>query len=157
MQFLPLTEAHDAALARIIRQSLESVGLDIPGTAYYDASLDRLSAYYSAPGRAYFVLTDGEEVLGGVGLAECELFPDCCELQKLYLCDAAKGHRLGYALMERIEREALRLGYRAAYLETHSLLTAALHLYARCGYREIPRPASIVHSAMDRFCYKQLV
>ena len=35
-------------------------------------------------------------------------------------------------------------------------LTAALHLYARCGYREIPRPASIVHGAMDRFYYKEL-
>ena len=48
------------------------------------------------------------------------------------------------------------MGYRQIYLETHSRLRAAIHLYQRCGYREIPRPAWVVHGTMDRFFIKRL-
>lgn len=154
--FRPLIPQYDAAVAQLVRDNLIAVHLDIPGTAYADPGLDHLSDAYTDPRSAYFVLLDGETVIGGVGLAPCELFPDCCELQKLYLADAAKGQGLGYALMAHIEAEAIRRGYRTAYLETHSRLAAALHLYARCGYTEIPKPPAVVHSAMDRFFRKDL-
>ena len=48
------------------------------------------------------------------------------------------------------------MGYREIYLETHSALTAAARLYERAGYQRIPRPAGVVHSAMDRFYRKTL-
>ncbi len=83
LRFEPLREAHDAAIAALIRESLRARGLAIPGTAYYDEALEHLSAYYRQPGRAYYVLLQGEAVVGGVGLAEFR--GDCCELQKLYL------------------------------------------------------------------------
>ena len=152
--FAPLRAAYDPAIAALIRGNLKAHGLDIPGTAYYDEALDRLSAFYQASGRAYYVLLRDGAVVGGIGVAEFR--GDCCELQKLYLADAVKGRGLGYELIRFIEDRARELGYRRIYLETHTNLAAAIHVYERSGYREIPRPASVVHSTMDRFYLKQL-
>ena len=156
--FHKIGPSDDTALAALIRRSLKAHGLDLPGTAYYDAALDHLSEFYTAAPdkRAYFVLSENGETVGGIGLSEFPFLPGCAELQKLYLADRFKGRGLGYRLMERVEAEALRLGYRQIYLETHTNLAAAIHVYERAGYREIPRPAGVVHSTMNRFYRKNL-
>lgn len=43
------------------------------------------------------------------------------------------------------------------YLETHTNLQAAIHVYEKCGYRNIPKPDFVVHSAMNRFYLKNLL
>ena len=154
MEITPLRSEHDAALAALIRGNLKAFHLDIPGTAYYDEALDRLSAYYREPGRAYYVLLEDGAVVGGIGLAEFR--GDCCELQKLYLADRVKGRGLGYTLIRFLEERAAELGYRRIYLETHTNLAAAIHVYERCGYAEIARPAGVIHSTMNRFYTKEL-
>ena len=156
MTFEPIAPRHDAAMAGIVRDALKAHGLDIPGTAYFDASLDRLSAYYDRPGRCYRVLLRDGAVIGGVGVAEFGGFPDCCELQKLYLDETARGQGLGYEMIRHIEEQARSLGYRRIYLETHTNLRAAIHEYERSGYRRLDRPPSVVHTTMDRFYLKEL-
>ena len=156
MEFAPIEPHQDAAMAAIVRAALKEHGLDKPGTAYFDASLDHLSAYYDRPGRAYYVLLDGETVVGGVGVAEFEDLPGCCELQKLYLAPAFHGRGLGSRMIRYIEDRARALGYRQIYLETHTALQAALRAYERAGYRSIPRPSSVIHTTMDRFYLKEL-
>lgn len=154
MEYRPLCGNYDAQLAELIRTILKNHHLDIPGTAYYDSSLDHLSEYYSLPGRAYYVLTDHETVTGGVGIAGYE--GECCELQKLYLAESARGNGIGYEMIRFIENKARELGYRQIYLETHTNLQAAIHIYERSGYRQVSRPENAVHSAMDRFYRKDL-
>ena len=156
MEFAPIEPHQDAAMAAIVRAALKEHGLDKPGTAYFDASLDHLSAYYDRPDRAYYVLLDGETVVGGVGVAEFEDLPGGCELQKLYLAPAFHGRGLGSQMIRYIEDRARALGYRQIYLETHTALQAALRAYERCGYRSIPRPSSVIHTTMDRFYLKEL-
>ena len=152
--FQRLTDKHDAAIARLVRENLKAHGLDIPGTAYFDEGLDHLSQFYNRPGRFYWVLLKGEEAIGGIGLAE--FCGDCCELQKLYLADHAKGHGLGYEMIAAIEKTAKEMGYRQIYLETHTNLRAALHIYEKMGYREIDRPESVIHTTMNKFFLKTL-
>ena len=41
------------------------------------------------------------------------------------------------------------------YLEAHDNLEAAIHLYKKCGYREIDKPESVVHATMNRFFIKE--
>lgn len=154
MELLPLRAEYDAAMARIVRENLKAHGLDIPGTAYFDESLDHLSRYYAVPGRGYWVLWDGR-VAGGAGLAETDVLPGFAELQKLYLTDDAKGRGLGRRLTEHVEAMAREMGYRGVYLETHTNLTAALALYEKLGYRQIARPDTVVHTTMDRFYVKE--
>ena len=159
MRHREITPADDAALAEIVRRSLEEHHLDIPGTAYFDKELDHLSRFYLAmpARRAYFVLLDdGERVGGGAGLAEFPPRAGAAELQKLYLVKAVQGQGLGYALLTLVEEKARALGYRELYLETHTNLPVAIHMYERTGFRRIPPPPSAVHGTMDTFFVKDL-
>lgn len=157
LNFRKITADDDIALAKLIRDNLEALGLAIPGTAYFDPALDHLSEYYLASeDRFYYVLTEDDEVIGGAGLDRFDGIANCAELQKLYLTDAYKGRGLGQALVEHIEEKARLMGYEKLYLETHTNLTAALHLYDKMGYALIPRPESVVHSTMNRFYLKSL-
>ncbi len=151
MKFCEITPADDLALAEIIRDNLEKHGLALPGTVYFDADLNRLSSFYlgDPAKRFYYILRDDyDRVIGGIGLAEFPFFGKCAELQKIYLTDSAKGSGLGYDLIAHIEEKARELGYRQIYLETHTNLAAAIHIYEKCSYREIPRPEGLVHAAM---------
>jgi putative acetyltransferase len=158
MKFREISRADNATLAEIIRSNLKANKLDIPGTAYFDEHLDHLSDYYlgNREKRYYLIAAEDDEAVGGIGLAEYEFFGKCAELQKLYLSDSVKGKGIGYTLIRMIEEKARELGYNKMYLETHSNLTAAIHIYEKSGYREIEKPAGIVHSTMDRFFIKEL-
>lgn len=155
----PITAADDPYIAAIIRDNLRKYHLDIPGTAYFDPELDHLSTYYAADPeqRFYFILTDAAgSVVGGAGLAFSSEYPQCAELQKLYLCDRVKGQGLGIKLMQAVERKALELGYCRLYLETHTNLQAALCLYEKLGFRQVGFPKSTPHTTMNRFYLKDL-
>ena len=153
-----MTAGDNGVIAKIIRYNLKQHNLDIPGTAYFDSMLDSLYEYYSADEkRGYYVLTDADDnVVGGIGLDYCPLFDECAELQKLYLADSAKGYGLGYRLISYVEDKMKEKGYKASYLETHTNLSAAMHIYEKSGYCNIARPKEIVHSAMDNFYFKKL-
>lgn len=153
-----LTPADDAALAALVRKSLKRHGLDIPGTAYFDAHLDHLSGFYLADPvrRAYFILEEDGALVGGIGLAEIDFFERCAELQKLYLDEAVQGRGLGYRLIDAVEAGARARGYRRMYLETHTNLAAAIHIYKKSGYVRIDKPEAAVHATMNRFYLKEL-
>lgn len=157
MRIRRILPADDARLAQIIRTSLRNKGLDVPGTAYFDPELDRLSSYYldDTESRRYLVLTDEDGlVVGGVGLSRLPWNPHCAEVQKLYLADHVKGRGLGRRLMEALEREARAMGFSSLYLETHSTLRTAVSLYRSMGYANVERPEGAIHSAMDCFMQK---
>lgn len=153
-----ITEADDEAMGTIARENLRAFDLDIPGTAYFDPEIMHLSGYYDAAPekRSYFVVIgEGGTLLGGGGLAEFEPLEGTAELQKLYLSDAAKGHGLGTRLVGLIEERARELGYKHLYLETHTALKTAIHLYEKLGYEAI-EPAATSHAVMDHFYIKAL-
>ena len=153
----PIVPEDNPKIAKIIRDNLEHFRLDIPGTAYFDKDLDSLSEYYNAlpDKRRYFIVADKRNtVIGGVGIAEFEGLDDCAEIQKLYLSDAAKGKGLGKKLMQAAEEFARSAGYKRLYLETHSDLEAAIHLYEKLGFRAIDKPDTVLHSTMNRFYLK---
>lgn len=159
MKISKLTPGYDLALAELIRLNLKKNHLDIPGTVYFDDNLNHLSDFYLADKdrRYYYVVTsDKDKLIGGIGLAEFEFFENCCELQKLYLADEVKGTGLSYKLMELIEDKARELGYKRMYLETHDKLAIAIHVYEKCGFNEIDKPAGVVHATMNRFFIKDL-
>ena len=159
INYRKLLPRDNTAMAELIRYNLKANGLDIPGTVYFDEIIWHLTDFYDEKPeqRAYFVLIDdNNKVIGGIGLAE---FPDiegCAELQKLYLADEAKGHGLGYFLIDLLEKEAVKKGYRKMYLETHTNLQTAIHVYEKTGYLEIPRPEFVMHNTMNKFYIKEL-
>ena len=148
----------NAVMAHLARYNLKNHDLDIPGTVYFDPVLDNLYDFYTATDkRGYYVLVDRDDnVVGGIGFAEFELFENCAELQKLYLDDSAKGYGMGYKLIDFVESEMRNAGYSSSYLETHRNLKAAMHIYEKSGYRLIDRPADVAHGAMTHFYFKEL-
>ena len=159
MKYRRIIAGDDEAIARIVRTNLESMHLNIPGTAYYDPGLEHLSAYYNSvpTKRCYFIaLNEADQVIGGVGIAEFNGIEACAELQKLYLDDSAKGKGYSKELLSLAESWAKDAGYQQLYLETHSNLKIAMKLYEKMGFRQIEKPSCVVHGTMDHFYLKRL-
>lgn len=159
MPIRPITPSDDDALGALVRQCLAAANLDQPGTAYFDPELDHLSRFYAqAPDRAYFVYTDArDQVLGGVGVAEYERARGIAELQKLYLLPQARGHHAGRRLLAYCEQQARALGWQKMYLETHTNLSVAIHLYETSGYQRLQAPLHRgPHTVMDHYYLKAL-
>lgn len=154
----PIERGDDAALARLIRSSLEAHGLNIPGTAYFDPELDHLSNFYlNHPDRGYFILEDEGQLAGGVGVAGYAPRENCAELQKLYLAERLRGRGLGRVLLDKAIDFARELGFRELYLETHHNLEAAVRLYQKRGFVPFEPPREqMVHQTMDLFFLKKL-
>jgi len=160
MKIRPIKVSDNQALKQILQTDLQAVGLDIPGTAYFDKNLDTLSQFYDANDkRAYYVVVDDHEmVLGGAGCAEFNMDKGIAELQKLYLAKAARGHGLSYQLITLVEDFAQKSGYQKLYLETHHNLKAAIHVYTKTGFTKLngPLETSQHSGAMDGFYLKTL-
>ncbi len=128
----------NAALANIIRSTLQEFGANHPGTVYYDESTDRLSTLFDVPGSTYFVAEQHGEVLGGGGIYPTIGLPaDTCELVKMYLLPQSRGKGLGVALLSRCIDFARGKGYRNIYLETMPELKVAIKLYQMAGFKRL--------------------
>lgn len=170
MKIRKIQQKDDRDLFNLIRSSLEGACLNIPGTAYFDESIKAMSKFYLQEEknqealntnrfpRQYFVLVnEKDEVMGGVGFAEYNGSSEVAEVQKLYITDEVKGRGYSYLLMEQVEVEAARAGYKKLYLETHKNLPVALHLYKKLGYTLLSEPLpGTQHSTMDHFFIKEL-
>ena len=131
-----ISPADDAALATIIRETLEEFGAAKPGTVYYDETTDHLSDVFQREGSTYFVVTIDGRVAGGAGIYPTENLPaGTCELVKLYLSPVARGKGIGKLLMQKCENAAREMGYENVYLETMPELKIAVPMYEKMGYR----------------------
>ncbi len=85
---------------------------------------------------------------GTVGLRRFEA--NTCEMKRLYVPEAFQGMGIGRALSEQIIEAARARNYRAMRLDTLTRLTAAMTLYRRLGFREIP---AYYDNPMDEVVY----
>jgi GNAT superfamily N-acetyltransferase len=60
------------------------------------------------------------------------------ELKRMYVVPEARGQGLGRRLLEELEAEARRLGYRGLVLETGDRQPEAVGLYRSAGFEPIP-------------------
>lgn len=147
----------NAKVKEIIQDSLESLGLAVPGSAYFDPQLNDLYQYYNNLKHAnYWVVELDGEVVGGIGIAPFSEQDKVCELQKLYLSPKVQGLGISKKLMETALSFASK-HYEKCYLETmHELKTACI-LYEKFGFTLLqePLPGS-EHSTMDAWYLKDL-
>lgn len=137
----PIAAGDDAALARIIRDTLTEFGAAKPGSVYYDPSTDHLHDLFQHAQSAYFVAESDGVVLGGAGIYPTEnLPPDTTELVKVYLLPQARGRGVGKKLLEICLAEAKVRGYGRVYLESFEEMTQAIPLYEKLGFTHLPGP-----------------
>jgi len=158
MRIREIKEKDNPIIEQIIKHSLESFGLNIPGTAYFDPHLGRLSQFYERQANAtYWVaVNDQDETVGGVGIGPFGQRTSVCELQKLYVAPKAQGMGLAKELMK-TALDFAKEHYTHCYLETFEKLEAANRLYDKLGFQQLEKPLEgSEHSACNTWYLKKL-
>jgi putative acetyltransferase len=158
MEIRPIQPSDNVQIKKIIQTNLENFALDIPGTAYFDPELDTLFNYYRQHQPAKYYVLEGPfgKIYGGVGVAKYNRDKGIAELQKLYIDPTEQGNGYSKGLMEAAIKFA-KQHYQILYLETHSSLKAAVHIYEEYGFEWLSKPLSgSPHSTMDMWAILRL-
>lgn len=149
----PIERKDNLQVKTLIQTTLESVGFDIPGTAYFDPEINDLYSFYHSHSHSnYWVIEENKSIIGGVGIAP--FTSTICELQKLYVQKSYQGQGLSKQLMD-VSLDFAQKHYQSCYLETHSDLVSAYKLYESYDFELLKSPfEGSVHSAMDRWYLK---
>ena len=141
IEIVPIAPAHDAAIGRIIRDTLAEFGAVGEGYSAADTEVDAMTRAYQGPGRCYDVVLLNGVVVGGGGIAPLDHGPaDHCELRKMYFVPEGRGHGAGRRLLTLCLERAKAMGYRYCYLETLAGMTTAQHLYRSAGFTQLSGP-----------------
>jgi len=149
----------NAALAKIVRDTLAEFGANKPGTVYYDPTTDHLfEVFNSTPASKYFIAEKGGVILGGAGIYPTNGLPEAtCELVKMYLKPEARGLGLGRTLIEKCLLAAKDMGYQQVYLESMPELKKALSVYEKFGFKYLKGPmGNSGHTGCDLWMLKIL-
>ena len=154
----PLLPEDNPKVAEVIRSVLVEFGVPEKGTAFEDASLDRMYETYQIPRAAYWVVADDSHIWGGGGIAPLEGGdPSICELQKMYFRSELRGQGWGDRLIRKALVRAQDLGFDTCYLETMPYMEAAQHLYWRHGFRYLDQPRGHTgHTACTVWMQKEI-
>ena len=103
---------------------------------HYDDEIGHLEHKYGLPdGRLYLLKRDGKSA-GCIALRKLD--SERCEMKRLYVRPAFRGHKIGDALVDRVLQDAKAIGYRHMLLDTLPFLESAIHMYRKRGFYEIP-------------------
>ena len=131
----------DPEIGQLIRSVLVEFNVPKVGTAYADPSLDYMFETYQKEKTRYFILTDGQSIYGGGGIAPLENYLDSyCELQKMYFDKRVRGKGYGRNMMDLCLSFASSMGYSHCYLETMEYMEQAQKLYQQSGFDYIDGP-----------------
>ncbi|WP_093366337.1 GNAT family N-acetyltransferase [Psychroflexus sediminis] len=154
----PIQQKDNRKVAKMIRHVLVEQGAPKVGTAYEDKALDQLFETYQKERSEYFVLLEGDEILGSAGISPLDNGdPEICELQKMYFDPSARGRGLGRQMMQKCLDFAKDQGFQVCYIETLLSMTAAQKLYQKTGFEYISeRMGDTGHYSCTIFMKKEL-
>lgn len=153
-----IQQEDNAALAKIVRESLSEFGANKPGTVYYDETTDHLFELFQVAGAVYLVAEHNGEIAGGGGIYPSAGLPEgTCELVKMYLKNTVRGKGVGRMLIEECIAVARQNGYTAMYIETMPELKQAVSLYEKFGFSHLKEPmGNTGHFGCDVWMLKQI-
>jgi putative acetyltransferase len=159
MQLQPIQAADNAAIATIIKAAFTDFDIPKEGTVYSDPTTNNLHQLFSAPNSYYAIARNAQQqIIGGGGIYPTSGLPaGTAELVKFYLHKSSRGLGFGHLLMQHLLTTAKQLGYTQIYLESFPQLTAAIHLYKKYGFVQIPNAlGNSGHYACNVWMLKQL-
>jgi ribosomal protein S18 acetylase RimI-like enzyme len=114
----------------LILEYAASTGVDL-SFQDFEREISTLGAFYEQ----IFVEYVDETAAGCVALRRIDA--ETCEMKRLYVRPAFRGHDLGRKLAVRVIEAARTRGYKRMLLDTLPTMTAAIALYESLGFREI--------------------
>jgi ribosomal protein S18 acetylase RimI-like enzyme len=118
----------------LIREYTDGLGIDLSFQELAQELADFPGAYAPPGGRLWLAL-DGAEAAGCIGIRPLE--PGACEMKRLYIRPAWRGHGLGRRLVEAALEQARAMGYSAMCLDTLPQMGAAIRMYEAFGFQRI--------------------
>ena len=159
LQLRPIRREDNFAVSQVIRTVMTEFHCIGEGFSINDPEVNDMHAAYPRPQAGFFVLTDPEDRIVGVGGYGPLTGGDgsTCELRKMYLLPAARGQGAGLRLLQHCLQVAAGDGYERMYLETVAGMKDAAALYARNGFTPLPGPlGSTGHCGCDRYMVRDL-
>ena len=98
--------------------------------------LDNPSEYIIAPGGQIFFALVGREVAGTVALIRLD--DDAFELAKMAVSEEFRGYNIGLKLMDACVEYSKKKKKKSIILESNTKQIAAINLYKKVGFKEIP-------------------
>ena len=103
---------------------------------HYEDEVRDLTVKYGFPDGRLYLARVGGEAAGCIALRKLD--EERCEMKRLYVRPAFRGHKIGDALVDRVIGDARAIGYRYMLLDTLPFLESAIHMYRKRGFYEIP-------------------
>lgn len=151
-QIRPWQPSDRQPAAEVIRAVLAEYGLAWePDGA--DCDVLEIEQFYQQSGGAFWLVEREGAIVGTAGYYPTQRGQQAVELRKMYLLPAARGQGLGRFLLQQLEAAIAARGFQQIWIETASILTAAVKLYESSGYR----PAVGVETARCDRVYLKLL
>jgi DNA-binding MarR family transcriptional regulator/GNAT superfamily N-acetyltransferase len=127
------SEAARGAISRYFAELDARFPDGFEGDAYFDED-----AISMRPPKGHFVILRSDtRTLGCGGVVQLET--GVGEIKRMWIDPAMRGAGLGRRLLQHLEERLVAMGNTVIRLDTNSVLSEALALYASAGYREINR------------------
>ena len=145
-------------IASIIKSVLTELNYNLKGTAFYDKETDNMFEAYQSKKAIYYVALLNGEIVGGCGVNQLSNEKSTiCELQKMYILPHARGKKIGQQLIAKCIDFAKKMDYNICYLETFPKMFAAIHLYKKNGFYQLPKAlGDTCHYACNVWMQKDL-
>lgn len=118
--------------------SLQEGSEDAPTFANLEEELATLPGKYAPPSGRLLLARQDDMPAGCVALVAHDA--QTCELKRMYVRPAFRGHGIGSALIRTLLDEAHKEGFERIVLDSHKTMTSAHRIYAAYGFRERPAP-----------------
>lgn len=99
-------------------------------------ALENPQGYILEKGGFIFVATMNEEPVGVCALIKRDDL-NCFELAKMAVSPKAQGQQIGYKLGKAVVEKAIELNEKRLFLESNTILTPAIKLYEKLGFKKI--------------------
>lgn len=108
---------------------------------YFESELNKTYESYMIKNSNYFVLVQGEKIVGGAGYGPLPgVDENICELKGMYLSSQLRGLGLGAVLLQKILVETQKQGFKKCYLETMDFMHGANTLYKKFSFMKLDKP-----------------
>jgi ribosomal protein S18 acetylase RimI-like enzyme len=137
---------HIETAKALFREYQRAIKIDLCFQSF-DNEVATLPGEYAPPSGRLYLCVLGESIAGCVALRRID--ERTCEMKRLYVRPAFRGHHLGRILASKLIEDAQSIGYRSIRLDTLPFMTEAIALYKSLGfsqiepYRDNPHPGAL--------------